>query len=265
MRRDQRTRLAPSAVAAVGLHLAVLVAGMLVWPWGKPMQIANVTAITLTPAPAAPPPPALQAPEPQTAAAPEPVPKPRPPKPPPPRPQPTPAPVKPTPPPPNIDPKGIPKPVAAKPKPAEPDFLSSLTTSLDKTTTKPSAAAKGPPRLETAPVARTDPGAEQATANAAEAVGARLNRIWNKSCGVEGFRDVVIRVKFSLTPEGALQGVPDVMDKGPPGNSVWQAAADRAVRAVVQAAPFTELPRASYGQWKTFNAVFDGKVACQNQ
>ena len=264
MRGDQRTRLAPSALAAVGLHVLVLVCGMIIWPWGKPVQVVNVTAITLTPSKAAPPPPALQAPEEQPAAAPEPTPVPEPPKPPPPKPQPTPKPIKPDPPPPRIDPKGIPKPVAAKPKPAEPDFLSSLTTSLDKQV-KPSAAAKGPPRLETAPVARTDPGAEQATANAADAVGARLNRVWNKSCGVEGFRDVVIHVRFSLTPEGALQGVPDVLDKSPAGNSVWQAAADRAVRAVVQAAPFTELPRQTYGQWKTFNAVFNGKEACQNQ
>jgi protein TonB len=264
MHGDQRTDLKPSLLAAIGLHVAVVVAGMVVWPWGKPVQIANVTAITLTPSKAAPPPPALQAPEEQTAAAPEPTPAPEPPKPPPPKPQPTPKPIKPEPPPPRIDPKGIPKPVAAKPKPAEPDFLSSLTTSLDKQT-KPSAAAKGPPRLATAPVARTDPGAEQATANAADAVGARLNRIWNKSCGVEGFRDVVIHVKFNLTPEGGLQGAPQVLDPPQSGNPVWQAAADRAVRAVVQAAPFGELPRATYGQWRVFNAVFNGKEACQNQ
>jgi outer membrane biosynthesis protein TonB len=266
MRGDDRTDLKPSMLAALGLHVAVLASGLLVWPWGgKPVQIANVTAVTLTPSSPAPPPPALQAPETQTATAPEPTPKPQPPKPPPPKPQPTPTPVKPTPPPPKIDPKGIPKPAAAKPKPAEPDFLSSLTTSLDKSVVKPSAATKGPPRLETAPMARTDPGAAQATANAADAVGARLNRIWNKSCGVEGFRDVVIRVKFNLTPEGALQGVPQVMDVAQAGNSVWQAAADRAVRAVVQAAPFAELPRQTYGQWKTFTAIFNCKEACQNQ
>jgi hypothetical protein len=265
MRGDERTRLAPSALAAVGLHLLVLVSGLIAWPWlGKPVQIANVTAITLTAAPAAPPPPALRAPEPQTAAAPEPTPKPQPPKPPPPKPQPVPTPPKPTPPPPKVDPKGIPKP-QPKPKTAEPDFLSSLTTSLDKTVTKPSAATKGPQRLETAPVARTDPGAEQATTDALAAMKGRVERLWNKSCGIEGFRDLVIPVQFRLSPEGALIGAPTVLGSAPAGNTVWQAAADRAVRAVIAAQPFTELPRSTYGQWKGITLKFNGKEACAGE
>jgi outer membrane biosynthesis protein TonB len=290
MRDEPRSGLAPSALASLLLHALVLGAGLIVLPWfGKPVQIANVTAITLTPAPPAPPPPALQAPEAQTSAAPEPTPRPappvpptpapeppkptpQPPKPAPPKPQPAPTPAKPTPTPPKIDPKAMPKPAPAKPraktKAADSDFLSSLTTSLDKSAasqTRQQSATRGPPRTETAPTARIDPGAEQATADAASAVGARLNRIWNKSCGVEGFRDLVIHVKFNLTPQGALQGAPQVLDPPQAGNGVWQAAADRAVRAVVQAAPFAELPRQTYGEWKTFTAIFNGKEACQNQ
>jgi colicin import membrane protein len=165
----------------------------------------------------------------------------------------------------------MPKPAPAKPqaksKASDSDFLSSLTKSLDTSTSQArhTAATRGPPRTETAPTARIAPGAEQATADAASAVGARLNRIWNKSCGVEGFRDLVIQVKFNLTPDGALQGSPQVLGPSQGGNPVWQAAADRAVRAVIQASPFGELPRQTYGQWKTFTAIFDGKTACQNQ
>jgi protein TonB len=289
MQRADRSDLKPSILAAVALHGVVLGSGLLVWPWtGKPVQIANVTAVTLTPSPAAPPPPALQAPEAQTAAAPDPIAKPAPPVPPqltpsppvptPPKPaaakpQPAPTPPKPAPTPTKIDPHAIPKPTQSKPqsktKAEDADFLSSLTSSLDKSAAKsqakPSAATRGPPRVETAPVARDGPGAEQATADAASAVGARLNRIWNKSCGVEGFRELVIRVKFNLTAEGALQGPPQVLDAAQPGNAVWQAAADRAVRAVRQAAPFSELPRETYSQWRTFTAIFNGKEACQNQ
>ncbi len=96
-------------------------------------------------------------------------------------------------------------------------------------------------------------------------MGARLNRLWNKSCGVEGFRDIVIHLKFNLSIDGQVVGQPQVLDRAPPGNAVWQAAADRAVRAVFQAAPFTGLPRQTYSQWKTFLPVFDAKTACQNQ
>ncbi|MEI9889576.1 MAG: hypothetical protein WDN45_02105 [Caulobacteraceae bacterium] len=288
--RRERTNLTPSMLAAAGLHLAVFLSALIVWPWfGKPVQIANVTAVTLVPSAAAPPPPALQAHEEQTAAAPEPTPKPaKPVPPPPPQPEaePKPSPPKPTPPQPTPAPSPSPKP-APKPKSESLDLnalantldksaksqnrtrskdsldLSALTSSLDKGG-KPEAAAKGPARFETSISPRNDPGAAQATTDAAAAVGARLNRIWNKSCGVEGFRDLVIRVKFNLTIEGQLAGPPQVLDPAPQGNSVWQAAADRAVRAVNQAAPFAELPRQTYGQWKSFTAIFNGREACQN-
>jgi protein TonB len=286
----ERTNLTPSAMVSIGLHLAVFLSAVIVWPWfGKPVQIANVTAVTLVPSAAAPPPPALQAHEEQTAAAPEPTPapsKPVPPPPPQPQPEPKPAPPKPAPPKPTPAPAPSPKPTP-KPKTQSLDLnalastldktnksqartkakdsldLNALTSSLDKSA-KPQAATKGPPRFETSLTPRNDPGAAQATTDAAGAVGARLNRIWNKSCGVEGFRDLVIRVRFNLTIDGQLLGAPQVMDPAPPGNSVWQAAADRAVRAVNQAAPFSELPRQTYGQWKSFTAIFNGREACQN-
>ena len=93
----------------------------------------------------------------------------------------------------------------------------------------------------------------------------RLNRLWNKSCGVEGFRDLKISVRFELSIDGQLIGQPEVIGSQQPGNSVWVAAADRAKRAVNQAAPFSGLPRQTYGQWRNFTAVFDGQIACQNQ
>jgi protein TonB len=271
--RRERTNLTPSMMVSVGLHLAVFLSAVIVWPWfGKPVQVANVTAITLTPAPSAPPPPALQAPEEQQAQAPEPTPTPevKPPPAPPPQPQPTPVPKPPQPQPkPKADRAAADKLLQSlaqtqkTPSKAKSDnFLANLDASL--TPQKPQGARRGPAQAETALAPRTDPGAAQATTDAAAAVSGRLNRIWNKSCGVEGFRDLVIRVKFNLTIDGQLLGAPQVMDPAPPGNSVWQAAADRAVRAVNQAAPFSELPRHTYGQWKSFTAIFNGREACQN-
>ncbi len=289
--RRERTNFTPSMLAALGLHLAVFVSGLIIWPWfGKPVQIANVTAITLTPSRSAPPPPALQAHDEQTAAAPVVTPKPsKPAPPPPPQPkvQPKPEPPKPIPPKPQPAPAPTPKPSAA-PKTENLD-LNALSTSLDKSVksqnrtktkdsldlnaltssldkgAKPQAATKGPSRFETALSPRNDPGAAAATTDAAAAVGARLNRIWNKSCGVEGFRDLIITVRFHLSIDGQLIDQPEVVSPPQLGNSVWVAAADRAKRAVNQAAPFTELPRQTYGQWKTFIANFDGKQACLNQ
>ena len=242
--REARSNRAPALAAAVGLHLAVLLSGLIVWPWfGKPIQIVNATAVTLTPSRSAPPPPALKAPEEQQAAAPEPMPKPEPPTPPPPQPepQPRPEPPKPAPPKPAPAPTPTPKP-QPKAKPKDDLDLNALTSSLDKTnkaqakpkaqrdsldlnaltssldkSAKPQAATRGPPRNETALNARADPGAAQATNDAAQAVGARLNRIWNKSCGVEGFRDLVIIVEFHLSIDGQLVGQPQVVSTPPAG------------------------------------------------
>ncbi len=215
--------------------------------------------------------PAEQAPEPAPASAPEPAPTPV--APPPPAPAPTPAPpppptkplpiAKPPPEPPKV------KPQQARPAPKDSLDLAALTSSLDRQAAKSDArkapGVRGALRPELAPVARTDPGAAQAaTADAASEVGARLNRIWNKACGVEGFRDIVVQVRFNLTPDGAVEGSPQVLNEPAAPSAVWTAAKDRAVRAVFQAAPFRELPRQTYSTWRTFTAVFDAKQACKN-
>jgi outer membrane biosynthesis protein TonB len=298
----ERTNFAPALLAAVGLHAAVLLAGLIAWPWiNKPTPIGAATAVTLVAEPPALLRPAVQAPEPAPAAAPEPEPAPptppppapeptprppapkpapappTPPKPQPPTPKPTPAPPKPPTPAPAPTPKPTP-PAPAKPAPKTPPAkpaekqgfdLAGLTASLDKTAksdARHAGGVKGPLRAEAAPVARLDPGAaEAATNDAAAEVGSRLNRIWNKSCGVEGFRDIVIQVKFNLTPAGDLEGAPRVVNGPAAPSPVWTAASDRALRAVSQAAPFRELPKQTYAQWRSFTAVFDAKEACKNQ
>jgi outer membrane biosynthesis protein TonB len=270
--RAQRTNFAPAMIAAVLLHGGLLTIGLIAWPWmSKPIPPSSAVAVTLVAQAPAPPRPAEEAPQPAPAASPEPAPEPV--KPPPPAPAPKPAP----PPPPTNPlptPKPSPPPAKTKPqaaKPAKDDSLdlAALTSSLDKQAAKSDArktpGVKGAPRPEQATVARLDPGqAEAATADAAAAVGARLNRIWNKACGVEGFRDITVQVRFNLTPDGAVEGSPIVLNEPAAPSAVWTAAKDRAMRAVFQAAPFRELPKQTYSTWRTFTAVFDAKEACKN-
>jgi outer membrane biosynthesis protein TonB len=265
----QRTNFAPALLAALLLHLALVVGGLIVWPWSSPpIAPGAATAVTLVASAPAPPIPAEQAPQPAPAAAPQPAPTPVQPPPPAPAPKPEPAPTP--------KPAPMPKPTPEKPKaqakPAKDAGLdlTALTSSLDRQAAKADArkgaGAKGALRPEQALAARTDPGAAQAaTADAAAAVGARLNRIWNKSCGVEGFRDIIVQVRFNLTQEGAVDGTPQVLNEPAAPSDVWTASKDRAVRAVFQAAPFRELPRQTYSTWRTFTAVFDAKEACKNQ
>jgi colicin import membrane protein len=92
---------------------------------------------------------------------------------------------------------------------------------------------------------------------------ARLNRLWNKRCDVEGFRNLDdIMVQFHLTSDGALEGLPQVISPHR-ADPVWQAAADAAVRAVYQAQPFAGLPKQTFSDWHTFNANYQAKEACK--
>jgi colicin import membrane protein len=262
----QRTNFAPAMFAALLLHVGALVGGLIIWPlMNKPLPVGSVTAVTLVAGPPAPPRPAEQAPEPAPATAPEPTPV-APPPPPAPAPKPAPTPR------PQPAPKLQPEPPKAKPqatKSAQTDSLdlAALTSSLDRQAARSDArrapGARGPLRAERAPIPRLDPGvAEAATNDAAAAVGARLNRMWNKRCDVEGFRKLDdIQVQFHLTPEGDLEGSPEVISARR-SDPVWQAAADAAVRAVYQAKPFRELPRQTYSQWRTFTANYQAKKAC---
>jgi hypothetical protein len=142
--------------------------------------------------------------------------------------------------------------------------LNALASSLDRDQ-KPSAATRGPSRSQTALTPRVEPGVQQATNDAAKTVGARLNRIWNKSCSVPGFRDQVVQVTFNLNIDGSLSGDPHADGYDPRAATVREGAIERALTAVRQAAPFRELPRETYGQWKHFTAIFNGREACQNQ
>jgi len=219
---------------------------------------------------------AFEAPEPAPAtteapvpdAPPEmaaPVPAPTPAPPPPPRavPVPTPKPV------PTPQTKGVGKPQqkpAQKQQQSSDDFLSSLSSSLE--TKAGGARASGAPKGQNRP--QTDTAARQGQGNAAAALAdatalmkSRLMRAWRPNCGVEGADKVVVRVRFSLLPNGELDGEAEAINRQ--SGAVWQAAATRAESAVGRAAPFTELPKDQYGRWKDWTVDFNGETACRYQ
>ncbi len=268
----QRTNFAPALFAALLLHAGLIIGGLIVWPWfNKPLPPGSVTSVTLVAGPPAPLRPADQAPEPAPAAAPEPAPEPVPPPPPAPAPKPVPPPPPPKPLP---SPKPTPAPPKATPQPAKPAQkdsldLAALTTSLDRQAAKSNArkapGVKGPLRPETALTPRLDPGvAEAATSDAIGQIRSKLIRIWNPNCGVEGARRVVVKIRISLTMDGRLNGQPQILDAPAAPDTIWQAAADRAIRAVYQAAPFQGLPRETYAAWRGLVPIFDAQAACRN-
>jgi len=255
----------PALVGSVLLHGLAAAALLVSWNFTRDLKVGAVVPVTIVAnAPETNLAPAVQAPEVQTAQADEPVPT-APVEATPPAPQPKAQPTpKVAPPPPTPKPAPVPlkpAPVAAKPAPpAKPEKsldLDALAASLSKSA-KPSSAAKGSARPETALQARPAMGtAEQAAAFSG--LTQELQRRWNPNCDVEGGRDVLVRVTFTIGAGGQVVG--DVASQIRSAQTpVSQAAAQRAVRAVYAASPFRSLPREFYGERVAVN--FNAREAC---
>jgi len=283
MRRALSDRY-PAYAASAGLHLIVLLAGVIAWPWMAPTKIMTVTPVTLvtraevtdlraaekaeavqeaaieTPVETAPP----EVVTPPAPAKPQPTPKPVPPKP---------APTKPAPAF-NLDQlaasvsKAKPQKPAPAAKPAPSLDLDALAASVGKSpsSAKPSSAPKGATRAQTDLVARQAVGAGKgATVDQLAAISAKLGRLWNPNCGVEGSANVVVKIRLTLDPNGRLLRAVLVDEQriNGSGDSVLRAAATRALTAVARAAPYDELPSEDFANWRSFVVAFDARQQCR--
>lgn len=271
-------RPSPAVLASGLLHLGVLAALVLVRPpagdpagEGPPVTVRLATSGDFAAAQAAAAPEASPAiaestePSPQPEAAPTPVPTPAP----------SPAPVPPPVSPPKPTPKPVPKPTA---KPATPT-TSTATTAKPASSARPAAAPATAPRRPAGGLdldalasqvarlggARPGPpapagGARQGPSAAALAgLQDQLQRRWTPNCEVEGGRDVRVRVSFGLAAGGDLSGPVEAGGLERSDNPVVRAAAERAIRAVHQAAPFPDLASPG-GQRIAVN--FNAREAC---
>ena len=260
-------RVSPAFLASGVLHLGVLAALLLVRSpagdpagEGPPVAVRLVTSGDFAAAQSAPGPAADAAP----AAPPTPVPA-----------EPEPAPPEPAPPQPRTAPTSPPKP-AARP-PATPPRPSPATPAAAPS--RPSAPAAAPPKRPSGgldldalagqvarlggsrpgPVAPAGGAATGPSAAALAGLQDQLQRRWTPNCEVEGGRDVRVRVSFGLSPGGDLAGPVEAGGLERSDNPVVRAAAERAIRAVLQAAPFPALASPT-GQRIAVN--FNAREAC---
>ncbi|MEA2921964.1 MAG: hypothetical protein QOF07_1927 [Bradyrhizobium sp.] len=90
-----------------------------------------------------------------------------------------------------------------------------------------------------------------------DAMRARLASLWNVQPGVEHPEELYVTVRIRLTPDRRLAAPPQVVSTG--SSPRYQAAADAAVRAVLQGQPYTMLRDETYEQWKYMDIDFDPK------
>lgn len=134
---------------------------------------------------------------------------------------------------------------------------------LDQLAAEPSGhranAAKGPPRVETARVARQAAGpATAAEASAFSALTAKVVSLWHPNCAAAGATGVVVKVRFILTPDHNLAAAPTALASGA-DSAVVEASKQRALIAVAQGAPYDELPANAP---RDFVLTFHAKDAC---
>lgn len=90
-----------------------------------------------------------------------------------------------------------------------------------------------------------------------DAMRARLASLWNVQPGIEHPEELNVTVRIRLNPDRRLAGPPQVISTG--NSPRYQAAAEAAVRAVLQGQPYTMLRDESYEQWKYMDIDFDPK------
>jgi len=215
---------------------------------------------------------------------------------PPPQPKPVEKPVekKPDPPKPVADskPKDEPKPIEKKPDPPKVDPIAEALKSEDAKKPVPKSQAKAAPPQPPKPkqertfdqskiaalLDKRDPTRQSITGAALnssaslgstrgnaptlsqselDAMRARLASLWNVQPGVEHPEELYVTVRIRLNPDRRLAAPPEVVSTG--NSPRYQAAADAAVRAVLQGQPYTMLRDETYDQWKYMDIDFDPK------
>lgn len=167
--------------------------------------------------------------------------------------QPEPKPAKPTPPPmadfkvTSASPVARPNLPPAKPKPLL--DIGQLRALLDKTPDAVATDSPDVPREEA-------PTGEKLTVNEIDAFRAQMRRCWSPPSGARGAENLIINVRLSLSPEGAILAGPVVVNRGQLGDPFFRAAAESVLRAIRRCQPFT-MPVEKYASWRDIELTFD--------
>jgi len=89
------------------------------------------------------------------------------------------------------------------------------------------------------------------------AIRQQFERCWNPPAGARDARNLVVRVRVWLRPDGSLQREPSVVNSGESGDQFWRVAAESAVRAVRRCEPVQGLDPEKYEQWRDIELTFN--------
>ncbi|MBD3819946.1 hypothetical protein [Brevundimonas diminuta] len=290
-------RPSPAIVGSLALHAGVVALALVSWsskvdepkPLVNSVPVSIVSDIEIAAAPADNPQPEPSPEDGATAPVetpPEPVPPTPTPTPPPPAPRPTPVPPRPTPPkptPPTPAPRPTPTPTP-RPTPPRP----APTPPAPARPTPPAPARPTPPAPARPAPARPAPGldldalagpprvtpnrgrpaaGQQGSGQASQATGPQITAIFNQvypnwilPCDIPGADELRIQVDLTLSADGRITKGPTLVN--PQSSAVYRAAADGALRALRQTAPFDVPTGFPGGQYRP---TFNTERACANR
>ncbi|MFK0300131.1 hypothetical protein ACIQTU_13040 [Brevundimonas sp. NPDC090276] len=290
-------RPSPAIVGSLALHAGVVALALVSWsskdepkPLVNSVPVSIVSDIEIAAAPADNPQPEPSPEDGATAPVetpPEPVPPEPTPTPPPPRPTPpAPRPV-PTPPAPRPTPAPTPRPTPPKPTPPTP---APRPTPTPPRPTPPAPARPTPPAPARPAPAKPAPGldldalagpprptqnrgrpatGQQGSGQASQATGPQITAIFNQVydnwnvfivCNMPGGDELRIQMDVTLSADGRITRGPTLIN--PQSSNVYRAAADEAMRALRQTAPF-DVPTGFPGG--AYRPTFNTERACANR
>jgi len=228
-------------------------------------EAAKPEPVKAEPKPPPPPPPAAKpappAPEKVAALPPPPKPAPKPEAAPPPPPETRVAPEPPEQRRTKIRPKTKPEPPKKTPR----FDASRIAVLIDKTRkdealeTEPDEAPKKflqPPPVDDSPVQRAAIG-NRLTISEVDAIRYQIEQCWNVPAGARDARDLVIKIRINLKPDGSLKGPPVILDRDRMDDGFFRAAAESARRAVQRCTPLKNLPTSKYDRWQEITLTFN--------
>ena len=116
------------------------------------------------------------------------------------------------------------------------------------------ASRKKPPRPDELAQGRRFGMDEMMSASEIDAFRAQIARCWNPPVGGLGSEALAVKLRLQLHKNGAIAKPPRLMNRQ--ASPFFQAAADSAIRAVLQCQPYT-MPKHKYATWRDMVLTFD--------
>jgi hypothetical protein len=142
------------------------------------------------------------------------------------------------------------RPSLPKPKPKPLLDIGQVRALLDKT---PDAA---PAERVDAAIRHETPSAPKLTLNEIDAFRAQMRRCWSPPSGARQAENLMVNVRLSLSPSGAILAGPVVVNRGQLGDPFFRAAAESVLRAIRRCQPFS-MPVEKYASWRDIELKFD--------